>query len=134
MAKLSALQRSTAELRSLGFHVAIVERWNPHAHIRQDLFGIFDLLAVSMDGIIGIQVKGDSDGAAAGCRKIEEAAVSFSWLLAGGKIQVWVWRKVAVAPQPGVRRTKAAKQRFELRRVSAALVEGRIVWHELESS
>jgi hypothetical protein len=32
-------QRSLAYLRAEGWQVAIVERWNPHARIRQDLFG-----------------------------------------------------------------------------------------------
>lgn len=51
----SPTQRSLAHLRSLGYRVAVVERWNPHARIRQDLFGVLDLLAVRDGEILGVQ-------------------------------------------------------------------------------
>ena len=34
------------ELRNAGYTVAVVERWLPYANQRQDLFGMFDLLAI----------------------------------------------------------------------------------------
>ena len=53
---ISPLQRSKKYLEALGFTVAIVERWNPWAKVRQDLFGILDLLAISHLGTLGVQV------------------------------------------------------------------------------
>ena len=38
--------RTLAAMRREGWTVQVVERWNPHARIRQDLFGWADLLAV----------------------------------------------------------------------------------------
>jgi carbonic anhydrase len=45
----SPTQRSLAYLRKAGYVVAIVERWNPYAKIRQDLYGWIDLLALHPD-------------------------------------------------------------------------------------
>jgi hypothetical protein len=42
----SPTQRSLRHMRDLGYLVAVVEHWNPHARIRQDLFGWIDLLAI----------------------------------------------------------------------------------------
>ena len=60
----SPTQRSLAHLRALGYRVAIVERWNPFARIRQDLFGVLDLLAVKDGEILGVQVTSGSNVAA----------------------------------------------------------------------
>ena len=54
--KKSPLQRSKKLLEEEGFTVAIVERWNPFAKVRQDLFGIIDLLAVGNNVTVGVQV------------------------------------------------------------------------------
>jgi len=43
------MQRSLAHLRADGWLVAIVEKWNAFAKIRQDAFGFGDLLAVRGD-------------------------------------------------------------------------------------
>lgn len=46
-----------AWLRKKGYTVAKVERWNVFAHIRQDLFGFADILAIHPDhtGVLAIQ-------------------------------------------------------------------------------
>lgn len=46
MGKTSPTQRSLQYLRGGAWRVAVVEKWNPHARIRQDLFGCGDLLAI----------------------------------------------------------------------------------------
>ena len=56
MAKRSPLQRSKKLLEEEGFTVAIVERWNPWAKVRQDLFGIIDLLCIKEGKTLGVQV------------------------------------------------------------------------------
>ncbi len=43
------LQRSKAWLEEKGWHVWIVEVWNSWAHIRQDLYGFGDLVAIRHD-------------------------------------------------------------------------------------
>ena len=56
---ISPTQRTLKKLRDSGDYplVAIVERWNAFAKLRQDLFGIIDLLAVDSKGnTVGIQV------------------------------------------------------------------------------
>lgn len=35
--------------------MAIVEKWNPHARIRQDLFGCIDLLALKEGSTLAVQ-------------------------------------------------------------------------------
>ena len=48
MPKSLPTQRTLARLRQEGaLEVAIVEHWNPHARIRQDLFGFIDILAIA---------------------------------------------------------------------------------------
>lgn len=44
-----ALQRSKRYLEEKGFHVWITEHWNQWSHVRQDLFGFADLVAVRHD-------------------------------------------------------------------------------------
>lgn len=43
------LQRSKAWLENKGWHVWIVEHWNSWAHIRQDMYGFADLVAIRHD-------------------------------------------------------------------------------------
>src|SRR3974390_1777944 len=60
-----ALQRSKAWLEEKGWHVAIVEHWNQWARIRQDLYGLMDLVAIRHDlkGVWGINACDDNGGA-----------------------------------------------------------------------
>lgn len=47
MAKTSPTQRTIAHLKKLGYVApAIVEKWNPHVGIRQDLWGWCDIVAI----------------------------------------------------------------------------------------
>ena len=52
---MTPTQRSLAYLREQGYTVAIVERWNPFARIRQDLFGFVDLLAIRKGETLAVQ-------------------------------------------------------------------------------
>ena len=42
----SPTTRSLERMRKLGYLCQVVERWNQHAHIRQDLFGFIDILCI----------------------------------------------------------------------------------------
>ena len=53
----SPTQRSLAHLKAKGYTAAVTEHWNPFAHIRQDLFGFIDIVAVKMrgKGVLAVQ-------------------------------------------------------------------------------
>lgn len=77
---------------------AIVERWNGYAAVRQDLFGILDVIALDPQrGVVGIQSCGQDF--AAHWRKLtdERAQESCDWLTTPGtSLELWAWRKVKV--------------------------------------
>jgi hypothetical protein len=76
---MTPTQLSLKKLRAAGWLVAVVERWNPHARIRQDLFGFADLLAIRGGETLAVQV---TTGAHMGERtqKIRSVAASAVWL------------------------------------------------------
>jgi hypothetical protein len=86
-------QRSLAHLREQGYLVAIVEHWNPHARIRQDLFGWIDLLAIRDGETLAVQTT--ASAVAARVKKITEAASLPVVRKAGWRILVHGWRKNA---------------------------------------
>jgi len=48
-------------LRRDGWTPAVVEKWNPHARIRQDLFGFIDVLALRGAETLAVQACSYSD-------------------------------------------------------------------------
>lgn len=52
---MTPTQRSLCKLRADGWLVAVVERWNPYARVRQDLFGFADLLAIKGNEVLAVQ-------------------------------------------------------------------------------
>lgn len=89
----SPTQRTLAELRKRGYPlVQVVERWNPFAHVRQDLFGIIDVVAVGPD-IVGVQATSASN-VSARITKITESAALPVLRKAGIRVLVHGWRKV----------------------------------------
>ena len=52
---MTPTQRSLDKLRKEGYLVAITEHWNPHAGIRQDMWGFCDLLAIRENEILAVQ-------------------------------------------------------------------------------
>ena len=58
---MSPTQRTLRHLRRAGYPlVQVVERWNPYAKVRLDLFGIIDVVAVGAD-IVGVQATSGSN-------------------------------------------------------------------------
>jgi len=51
----SPTQCTLDKWRKVGYTVAVVEKWNPHMKIRQDLFGFIDVLAIGKDETVAIQ-------------------------------------------------------------------------------
>ncbi len=92
---MSPTQRTLAHLRGLGYPlVQVVERWNPHARVRQDLFGIVDVLAVSNTEIVGVQATSGSN-VASRVTKITDSAALPVLRKVGIRILVHGWRKAA---------------------------------------
>ena len=90
-ASLSPTQRSLAYLREQGYLVAIVERWNPHARIRQDLWGWCDLLAIRKNEVLAVQVT--ASAVSERIRKIQESETVTAVRDAGIRIEVHGHRK-----------------------------------------
>ena len=96
------VQLTMRTLRSQGTICTVVEHWNQYVGehgIRQDLFGIVDILCLDpARGFIGIQCCAGS-GFSAHWRKLteENAQACIDWLQTpGGKLEIWAWRKVKV--------------------------------------
>lgn len=89
---MSPTERTLAYLRKQGYRVAVVERWNPHAKIRQDLFGIIDVLAIGKGITLAVQCT-SADNVSARVHKIAEHE-STPWIReAGWLIEVQGWTK-----------------------------------------
>lgn len=98
---LTPTQRTLRELRGQGRVAAIVERWNQHAGphgIRQDLFGIIDVIALDPTrGIIGVQSCGSAFAAHERTILEERTQESIDWLSTPGTVlELWGWRKVKI--------------------------------------
>jgi hypothetical protein len=96
---LSPTQRTLRALRDRGLVCAIVEKFNPYAGahgIRQDLFGIIDVLALDPQlGVIGVQSTG-TDFAGHKRKLLEDRYQEcLDWLSTPGtQLELWGWRKV----------------------------------------
>lgn len=86
-------QRSLTHPRSLGYRVAVVERWNPYARSRQDLLGVLDPLVVRDGEILGVQTTSGSN-VAARLAKIAGSDAVPELRRAGMRLEVHGWRKL----------------------------------------
>jgi len=89
----SPTQRTLERLRRDGWVPAVVEKWNPHARIRQDLFGFIDLVALRDDVTLAIQACSYSD-VSKRVDKITHHKNLPAVREAGWLIQIWGWRKL----------------------------------------
>lgn len=91
---MSPTQRSLKKLRSEGWFVAVTERWNPYAKVRQDLFGFADLLAFRGDIVMAVQTTSGSN-VAARMAKIRACQAALLWNDSPTRmIMVHGWRRV----------------------------------------
>ena len=88
----SPTQRSKAYLENQGYLVAVVEKWNPHAKIRQDLFQIIDLLAIKEGETLGVQTTSRSNMSSR-ARKIAEHENTPMVRKAGWQIHIHGWAR-----------------------------------------
>lgn len=89
--KASPTSRSLAYCREQGWPVEVVERWIPQARRRKDLFGFIDLVAITPDGILGIQATSGSN-VSARVEKAKDQPHYGAWL-AFARAEVWGWAK-----------------------------------------
>lgn len=96
--------RSLAHLRKAGALAAVVEKYNPHAKVRQDLFGFCDVIAVEpgQPGVLLVQacMVGDQSKRLAKvrteprvrpCLDAQNRVAVFAWAKRGarGKRKLW---------------------------------------------
>lgn len=131
---ISPTMRTLNFLRERNLMVAVTEKWNPHARIRQDLFGFIDLIyAGGLDGIVGVQATDDTS-----VSKRLAKAMSFeptprpggkkplppcgprlkTWLASGGRFFVIGW---------GLRGARGMVKRWRPRIVWVKLKDGELV-------
>ena len=92
---ISPTARTLKRLRDSGDYplVTIVERWNAFAKIRQDLFGIIDILAIDGKGnTVGLQVTSYSN-ISARVKKMEDSEAISHLRDANWKLVVEGWHK-----------------------------------------
>jgi len=92
MAAVSPTQRSLKYLRDQGYTVAVTEKWNPFAKIRQDLFGFVDLIAIRNGTTLAIQTTSASN-ISSRRKKIESHENLPVVLSAGWSVIIHGWRK-----------------------------------------
>lgn len=105
---MSPTQRSLKKLRDDGYLTAVVERWNPYARIRQDLFGFIDIVAIKVNETLAVQTTSTSN-LSSRLSKIAQNKSAIVWLgsttrkiiLHGwskkgprGKRKVWTCREI----------------------------------------
>jgi hypothetical protein len=105
MMAASPTQLTLRELRRRGYRAQVVEHWNSHAFIRQDLFGIIDVIAVGNGETVGVQATSYKN-VASRVTKIAESEAIADIRDAGWKVLVHGWRK--------------PKHRWELREVDVS--------------
>lgn len=89
----SPTQLSLKHLRAQGWPlVQVVEVWNPHARIRQDLFGFVDVLAVREGETLAVQTTSATNFSAR-VRKIADHPSLPAVRAAGWTIHVHAWAK-----------------------------------------
>lgn len=99
---MSPTARSLELLRKQGYMAQVVEKYNQFAHVRQDLFGFIDILAVKGDEVLGVQAT-SGDHVSERCDKILAHPNIERWLAPTRKMEVWGWRKVGKPPRWALR-------------------------------
>jgi len=90
--KTSPTRRSFAYLVEQGYRPAIVERWNPFARRRQDLYGILDIIAVRKGETLGVQTT-TAANISARIRKVQDSSALADLRAANWRIHVHGWSK-----------------------------------------
>lgn len=89
---MSPTERTLKYLRGLGYFAVVTERWNPFAKVRQDLFGIVDVLAVRRGETLGVQCT-SAPNVASRVTKIADHESTPRLREAGWRLEVHGWTK-----------------------------------------
>lgn len=89
---MSPTQRTLKFLRDAGYYAWVTEHWNGFARIRQDLFGIIDVVGLREGETLGVQCTAAS-GVSARVKKIAEHPSTPKLREAGWRIEVHGWTK-----------------------------------------
>lgn len=89
---MSPTELTLRKLRDEGYIAKTVERWNPFARIRQDLWG-FDVIAAKRGEAVLVQCT-TAPNMAARITKIAELDSTLRLREAGFRLLVWGWKKV----------------------------------------
>lgn len=89
---MSPTQRTLKYLRDQGYLAVVTERWNPFANVRNDLFGIVDVLAVRRGETLGVQCTSNPN-VSARVTKIAEHDSTPRLREAGWRLEVHGWTK-----------------------------------------
>lgn len=106
----SPTARTLAHLRKLGYDADTVERYNHHKRRKNDYIGIIDVIAFTDNSVLtgrgeflGVQATSDETGGN-GSERIKKALAEprlKRWLRAGGRMEVWAWRKLQQKTKAG---------------------------------
>jgi hypothetical protein len=78
---------------------AVTEHWNPFAKVRQDLFDCIDVVALTKEGIVGIQTTSSANHSARRTKALGSAKIS-AWCASGGLFWVVSWDGPTVRVEP----------------------------------
>jgi hypothetical protein len=93
---MSPTQRTIRALKEQGRVCGIVEKWNSFAGIRQDLFGIIDIIALDPErGVVGIQTTGTGFSGHHKKLTVDKVQECVNWLSTPGAcLELWGWRRI----------------------------------------
>jgi hypothetical protein len=110
---MSPTARSLKKLRKEGWTASVVEKWIPQVKRRRDCFG-FDVLAArpamrypatvdggwaQSGGVLGVQATSAANHSSRKAKLLKNAEAA-NWVAAGGRLEVWSWRKSSRAQRP----------------------------------
>jgi hypothetical protein len=117
--------RTACYLRELGFTTVTVQIWNAAARVRQDMCGVFDLLAFHPQyGIIVAQAMTKTHLQPHRV-KVAASPEAIKWLKSTGKAFLFSWRKVGAA-------SKGERLLWRPRIEQAVLKRGKIVFVRIQ--
>lgn len=90
----SPTARTLEALRKEGWLAWVVEKWIPQVRKRSDLFGFIDILAIKDGEVLAVQATSRSN-VSSRVRKIADHENVGAVRLAGWRIEVWGWGKMA---------------------------------------
>lgn len=89
----SPTARTLKQLRKDGYTAAVVERWNPHAKIRQDLFGFIDVLAITEGLMLAVQATSTSNLSSRVEKTLASPNLPVLLSVPGVRVECWGWAK-----------------------------------------